>query len=1074
MASEKNNIQEFHNSLILAQWALGFFSDGGFEKLRVVLKDAREGVEPETGRTWFSYRIQELQGSLSAEKLHEYDANIVRHWQRITKIRNATQNRVIEMKYYQYLTLLMSELYFDWFFNRHEELHQKLSEVLSSYNNKRSKSQQLPDYTEEDLRKLAFWEATGSGKTLMMHVNLLQYLERAQEAGKQPDRLILITPNEGLTTQHLKEFAESDIRAEVMMETELLKATGIDTVFVVDAHKLISQSSERKKGDKSFYAECFEGNNLVLVDEGHHGISEDSKHRESREQISRDGFSIEYSATFAQVAKETNKKLRVQYSKCILFDYSYSYWNNDGYGKNAYILNLKDNSDADRNFAYLCANLLAYYQQHWIYDNYTNLMREYGIEKPLCVFVGHTVNQKTKAAEEERSDVQNVINFFRDVLKHPEKVCKIFKSCISEEDILQHGKSNPLKGRFEALRGVGSVEILYKDMLLRVFNTSVATDLSVTLNRRNGDITLAVNECEPFALINIGDSAGFVNSLEQSDVSIRVKRSDFGDDYFKDINEPKSTINVLVGARKFVEGWSSWRVSSMGLLNVGRNEGSQIIQLFGRGVRLKGKNFSLKRTTREDRKGNEKLLNLSYLETLHVFGIRADYMAQFREYLTEEGVATLDQVLTLDFPIVKNNLPSNLMVPVIKDGYRLNQKNGFKRNRKIEFKLIDDDRLKRLKVKYIDYAAVEKLQTETNIITQNNKPISEPLPESAFSFFDWDGIYQTMLAHKACRGYWNLTIKKNNIRAFANVSSWYELYARRDVVTFDSFGKLKKLEKIFCSMLQDYMDKFYKTNQNLYESEHREFRPLDDSWIPESYHFEFMTADERGLRWKINLETLKEIIEREKVPYQAINRWMDNCQNKNFILIATEQHLYMPLLYKNKEIKDDDFKVTPLTLDCKTEVDFVRDLQQFYTSEVGRPFFEGVSLYLMRNASNKLKGIGFAQAGNFYPDFMMWMIDKKTRQQYLTFIDPKGLRNHELQSDSKINFFKEIKELEKSLNADRADKIILNSVILSTTSHADPLLAVNTREFFESKNILFMEDGWNHYMPKLFSVIRPN
>ena len=43
--------------------------------------------------------------------------------------------------------------------------------------------------------------------------------------------------------------------------------------------------------------------------------------------------------------------------------------------------------------------------------------------------------------------------------------------------------------------------------------------------------------------------------------------------------------------------WNSWRVSNMGLMNVGTGEGSEIIQLFGRGVRLKGRGMSLKRST---------------------------------------------------------------------------------------------------------------------------------------------------------------------------------------------------------------------------------------------------------------------------------------------------------------------------------------------------------------------------------------------------------------------------------------------------------------------------------------------
>ena len=53
---------------------------------------------------------------------------------------------------------------------------------------------------------------------------------------------------------------------------------------------------------------------------------------------------------------------------------------------------------------------------------------------------------------------------------------------------------------------------------------------------------------------------------------------------FDRINDPQSPVNVLIGSRKFMEGWDSFRVASMGLLNIGKGEGSQIIQLFGRGV----------------------------------------------------------------------------------------------------------------------------------------------------------------------------------------------------------------------------------------------------------------------------------------------------------------------------------------------------------------------------------------------------------------------------------------------------------------------------------------------------------
>jgi ferredoxin len=98
---------------------------------------------------------------------------------------------------------------------------------------------------------------------------------------------------------------------------------------------------------------------------------------------------------------------------------------------------------------------------------------------------------------------------------------------------------------------------------------------------------------------------------------------------FSTINNSNSNINILIGSKKFIEGWNSWRVSNMGLINMGKKEGPQIIQLFGRGVRLKGKDFSLKREENSDYK-------LNALQTLYIFGLNADYMRTFIKTIEKE------------------------------------------------------------------------------------------------------------------------------------------------------------------------------------------------------------------------------------------------------------------------------------------------------------------------------------------------------------------------------------------------------------------------------------------------------
>jgi len=165
----------------------------------------------------------------------------------------------------------------------------------------------------------------------------------------------------------------------------------------------------------------------------------------------------------------------------------------------------------------------------------------------------------------------------------------------------------------------------------RIFNSETTEGLLHIENLKNvdGEIALKIGESDPFGVINIGDVPSFIKLCDTQNLITEEK--DFSESLFHKINEKDSKITVLIGSKKFTEGWNSWRVSTMGLMNIGRNEGSQIIQLFGRGVRLKGYGFSLKRS--RSVLGTAIPNYISILETLNIFGIRADYMQQFKEYL---------------------------------------------------------------------------------------------------------------------------------------------------------------------------------------------------------------------------------------------------------------------------------------------------------------------------------------------------------------------------------------------------------------------------------------------------------
>ena len=82
-------------------------------------------------------------------------------------------------------------------------------------------------------------------------------------------------------------------------------------------------------------------------------------------------------------------------------------------------------------------------------------------------------------------------------------------------------------------------------------------------------------------------TVGSVRGAQGPDDRYVIEDFPFSGSFFDDIRRKGSPIRMLAGAKKFTEGWSSWRVSAMGLMNVGKKKGSEIIQLFGRGVRLK-------------------------------------------------------------------------------------------------------------------------------------------------------------------------------------------------------------------------------------------------------------------------------------------------------------------------------------------------------------------------------------------------------------------------------------------------------------------------------------------------------
>ena len=183
-----------------------------------------------------------------------------------------------------------------------------------------------------------------------------------------------------------------------------------------------------------------------------------------------------------------------------------------------------------------------------------------------------------------------------------------------------------------------------------------------------------------------------------------------------------------------------------------------------------------------------------------------------------------------------------------------------------------------------------------------------------------------------------------------------------------------------------------------------------------------------------------------------------NIEFQGLSSIMFEHHLYQPLVYVNSDV----IEVQPVSLN-EGEKDFVLDLKRYCSED--KSFFDGKELYLLRNMSRG-RGVGFFEAGNFYPDFILWLIvDTK---QYISFIDPKGLRNVKGAGDPKITFYAKIKEIEERLRS-QDPMVTLNSFIISTTllSEINWWSGGMTKEQFAERHVLFRQEDKDTYIKKI-------
>lgn len=962
----------FARSLVLLEYLCESLGGRYAELLRRMSESAADGGG-------FADALLSRAGRLLPEpKLRRYDANVRRHEARIAAARPD-----FRLTYFQWLAGLLTEMALDGL-NSGEEA------CLAALNAKRETfAPFLSPYTRDDLRKLACFMATGSGKTLLLHLNLLQFLDyRVFE----PDNILLLTPNETLSAQHEAELALS----------------GLDGfgVRIIEITKLYVEGNGTRRPRKgvSEPVSRYEGPNLLLVDEGHKGGSSaadtkgEREWRTIREALAAGntpqnrGFVFEYSATFAQMAAGS-AELYDEYAKCVSVDFGYARFHGDGYGKDFRILNAKARDGADLT---LSAGLLSFYRQVLAASEHPGLLAEHQLAPPLWVALGKSVTAAN-------SDVTALLGFLDHAARDTDWLARQFDRVRRDVAVTQGGlEGDPLD--FGALQESDS-QSLAEDAQRKLFGGAGRLRLHLVSEHEIGLRSSGAPDDRYCAVVRVGEARKFVEQTRRGG-DLQVGEPDkLAGSLFARI-EADEHLRFLIGAKMFVEGWSSWRVSAMALMNVGRGAGSEIVQMFGRGVRLRGKGMSLKRA------GDAAPEPVRLLETLYVFGVRADYLQTFVETLRHEGVARAVHF----WPLREHEPPVNSLglMTLLGD--------------EAEFDAIvlpdpghDSARIAldgglRLTVGVAAAEAVGKASRRDYKVDT--------------SWLDAAGLYDAALEWR----------RRNPAARVALSPELAVTLAARSVVQAQS-GELdaddeatqRRRATLAVECVGRSLDNALNREKRAFYAPRMRSAPLQ---VADNPNFPTFDVDgQRKIAVRIEAETREDILKELRARIEECRRGGILTVEAAAAMLATldesvgvgdvsarvqellklaaaestddgnaplprlyfDRHLYAPLFIeqpfseRNGQLAlfggiESGVRLSPPAL-VESEARFLFDLRAFWEAENNSAEWHDSEIFLLRNQART--GLGLFTGAGFYPDFLLWL--KRGGKQVLCFVEPKGL-----------------------------------------------------------------------------------
>ncbi|PDX32170.1 restriction endonuclease subunit R [Helicobacter pylori] len=817
----------------------------------------------------------------------------------------------------------------------------KLNHLLKSYFKVENHCVRFENF----INRLAFYMATGSGKTIVI-IKLVELLSVAMGMGLIPKKNIMFfSANEHLIKQFEKEIEKYNRNKDYSKQIDFKNLKSVTNKDFYHASKDFFQkialfyyradlmSDEESKENLLNYKDCWDnGENYVILDEAHKGNKTESKRQAIFSLLSLKGFLFNFSATFTEESDLITA----------VYNLSVGEWVKLGYGKESVLLKknnlnafkeLKDLNDREKEIALLKALLLLGMQKRYKVEGY--------FHDPLMLVFTHSVNVENSDAEIFFKTLARVIenDDGSDFLKAKDDLLEELKN---PEFLFSDGKDQ--KDKIEVFKeGLKGMD--FKGLKEAVFYASNG-HIEVIINPKNNqEIAFKLNTSDKvFCLIRIGDITEWIREKLKSVKMVSKNLSFKEESYFSQID--KSSINILVGSRAFDTGWDSTRPSVILFLNIGLDDDAKklVKQSFGRGVRIESvKNQRQRLAYLEiDEAVKDKLKpNAAMLETLFVIPTNHASLEAILKFQKESENGGENRGSWHEIKLEKTPIKHALFVPC----YRKEQTNALKISQSASFKMSEKN-FKDLKEHF-------HLMSEKHFILKHE--IYDPKDYALLK-----KMIQT--AH------------------FKKVSTWHykdldymiseikgKLYPNQKVPK-DEFNALDNEKIVHFKRVKVKADKKEKLIQTIQEV--KEYAPLDK-------------------------ETLRiKIAQGEIDPYDTEKHKQDRTfKVGDAELLKLKEHYYTPLIKaKNCDWLKHVVKV-------ESEIDFLKELQK---TETIKTLQENYDFWAFSKIDEHLDNLFIPYIDNstgerkFFPDFIFWL--EKGGTQIICFIDPKGTKIAEYQN----------------------------------------------------------------------------